>query len=110
MPSGQASPGTPSLATGKGCHPTAQGKKAFFGLIEGVTMKSRSMQSVLLGVLLCMVILLVAGCGAQLGETRAEGSRRHSRVSRINNQAMMSDLDRLMLWDKPSRLTDKRIP
>jgi len=73
-------------------------------------MKSISMRSVVLGLLLCAMIVLSTGCGAQLGETRAEGRRRHSRVSRINNQEMMSDLDRLLLWDKPSRLTDKRIP
>jgi len=73
-------------------------------------MKSISVRSILLGVLLCMMVVWLAGCGAQLGETRAEGSRRHNRVTRINNQEMMSDLDRTFLWDKPSRLTDKRIP
>jgi len=73
-------------------------------------MKSTSARLILLSVLLCMIIVWVAGCGAQLGETRAEGSRRHSRVTRINTQELMSDLDRAFLWDKPSRLTDKRIP
>ncbi len=73
-------------------------------------MKSITLRSALLGILLCITLVLATGCGAQLGETRAEGARRHSRISRINNAELMSDLDRMMLWDKPSRLTDKRIP
>jgi len=32
------------------------------------------------------------------------------RALRINRQEMMADLDMLMLLDKPSKLTDKRIP
>jgi hypothetical protein len=47
---------------------------------------------------------------AQLGETEAEGNRRHRRVFRIDQSELMSDLDRFMLLDEPSRLTDKRIP
>ncbi len=64
----------------------------------------------ILGLLLCVMTVIGLGCGAQLGETVAEGRRRHSRNTRINNATMMSDLDRMFLWDKPSRLTDKRIP
>ena len=69
----------------------------------------------------CKVILVVAflvlvftpfGCSSfsQPGETTAEGSRRHDRVARINQQEMMADLDKTLLFDKPSKLTDKRIP
>ena len=47
---------------------------------------------------------------AQLGETEAEGRRRHLRNARINRQEMMGDIDRALLLDKPSKLTDKRIP
>ena len=46
----------------------------------------------------------------QLGETEAEGNRRHRRVFRTNRQEMMADIDRVLLIDQPSRLTDKRIP
>ncbi|UCG47844.1 MAG: hypothetical protein JSU94_20495 [Phycisphaerales bacterium] len=88
-----------------------------------------------LAALLCVCVCLPFGCGAdqlgerraegtevivrmapsesfmdQLGETRAEGSRRHRRVLRINRQEMMADIDRLLLLDRPSKLTDKRIP
>jgi hypothetical protein len=47
---------------------------------------------------------------AQLGETEAEAHRRHLRVSRINRQQLMDDIDKVLLLDKPSKLTDKRIP
>jgi len=89
-----------------------------------------------LAVVLCALVFLLTGCGyfvkadrsldqlaadvwtmgsepeayAQPGETEAEGRRRHLRNERINRQAMMRDLDRIMLTDQPSRLTDKRIP
>jgi len=47
---------------------------------------------------------------AQLGETEAEGRRRHARNARISQETLMRDLDRIMLTDRPSKLTDKRIP
>ena len=75
-------------------------------------MKSVSMCKVILVVVLCALFLVPLGCRSydQLGETAAEGHRRHKRVLRINRQEMMGDLGMLMLLDKPSKLTDKRIP
>ncbi len=75
-------------------------------------MKSVSMCKVILVVVLCALFLVPLGCRSydQLGETAAEGHRRHKRTLRINRQEMMNDLDMLMLLDKPSKLTDKRIP
>ena len=75
-------------------------------------MKSVSMCKVILVVVLCALFLVPLGCRSydQLGETAAEGHRRHKRALRINRQEMMEDLDMLMLLDKPSKLTDKRIP
>jgi hypothetical protein len=75
-------------------------------------MKSVSMCKVILVVVLCALFLVPLGCKSyeQLGETAAEGRRRHERTARINRQEMMADLDMLMLLDKPSKLTDKRIP
>jgi hypothetical protein len=69
----------------------------------------------------CKVVLVAAflvlvfmplGCSSfsQPGETAAEGSRRHDRVARINQQEMMADIDKTLMLDKPSKLTDKRIP
>lgn len=75
-------------------------------------MKSVSVCKVILVVVLCALFLVPFGCKSydQLGETVAEGRRRHKRVLRINRQEMMYDLDAVMLLDKPSKLTDKRIP
>ncbi len=62
--------------------------------------------------LLCGLVFWLGGCRSyeQLGETTAEGHRRHLRTIRINRQEMMGDIDRAMLLDEPSKLTDKRIP
>jgi hypothetical protein len=65
---------------------------------------------VVLAVVLFALLILPCGCSKQLGETVAEGQRRHRRVLRINHQEMMEDIDRVLLLDQPSRLTDKRVP
>jgi hypothetical protein len=60
---------------------------------------------------LCLCAGLLAGCTTQQpGETAREVSRRHHRVGRLNGQMMWADIDRALLLDKPSMLTDKRIP
>jgi len=58
------------------------------------------------------LLLLPCGCSsyAQMGETEAEGRRRHIRNARVNRQQMMEDIDSVMLYDKPSKLSKKRIP
>lgn len=77
--------------------------------------------SVVLMVMLCALILSLSGCSwcpapfgskgcEQLGETKAEGHRRHLRNARINHQQMNSDIDRVMLFDKPVKTTPMRIP
>jgi hypothetical protein len=65
----------------------------------------------ILGVLLCALALWLAGCGylAQPGETIAEGHRRHLRNLSINQQNLMHDIDRALLLDQPSKLSDRRI-
>ena len=74
-------------------------------------MKSVSVRKVVLAIVLAVLVLLPFGCNtAQLGETEAEGNRRHRRVHRINQSELMADIDKFMLFDEPSRLTDKRIP
>ena len=82
------------------------------GFKEGIMMKNVSVCKVILVVVLCVLFLVPLGCRSydQLGETTAEGRRRHKRALRINQQEMMADLDMLMLLDKPSKLTNKRIP
>jgi len=75
-------------------------------------MKCVSMCKVILVIVLCALFFVPLGCKSyeQMGETTAEGHRRHERTLRINRQEMMADLDAIMLLDKPSTLTDKRIP
>jgi hypothetical protein len=66
----------------------------------------------ILGILLSVLLFCFAGCGysAQPGETVAEGHRRHLRNLSINEQAMIEDIDAALLFDRPSRLSEKRIP
>lgn len=74
--------------------------------------KSRILSLFTFAVIFCGAIFLLCGCSSyeQPGETAAEGSRRHERVLRINRQEMMTDVDRSLLLDQPSKLTDLRIP
>lgn len=98
--------------------------------------KKNSKFNLVLSIILCALVFWLSGCGyfvkvdafldqlaadvwtlgsdpeahAQLGETEAEGRRRHIRAARINQQELMEDIDRALLLDKPSKLTDKRIP
>jgi hypothetical protein len=75
-------------------------------------MKSVSAWKVIQIVILCALFLAPLGCRSynQMGETAAEGDRRHKRVLRLNNNEMMEDFDKFMLLDRPSKLTDMRIP
>jgi hypothetical protein len=81
-------------------------------LKKGKVMKNISVfvSKLVLAIFLCVLVFLPCGCGQQLGETEAEGSRRHKRVLRIQSQEMREDIDRVLLLDRPSKLTDKRIP
>ncbi len=75
-------------------------------------MKGVSVREVILSIILWALVFLPLGCAFwdQSGETTTEGHRRHKRVLSINRQEMMADVDKFLLLDKPSKLTDKRIP
>jgi len=83
-------------------------------------MMKKAFVPMVLSVILCFVVFSISGCFcippvggkgcAQIGETEAEGHRRHLRNARINHQQMLEDIDTFMLYDKPSTLTDKRLP
>jgi hypothetical protein len=45
-----------------------------------------------------------------MGETKAEAHRRHSRTLRLNTQQIGDDIDMVLMLDKPSGLTDRRLP
>ena len=72
---------------------------------------SVSVCKVILVVALLVLVFMPFGCSSfsQPGETAAEGHRRHHRVARINQQEMIADIDKVLLLDKPSKLTDRRI-
>jgi hypothetical protein len=57
-------------------------------------------------------VFMPLGCSSlsQPGQTAAEGSRKHHRIARLNQQEMMSDIDAVLMLDEPSRLSDQRIP
>ena len=76
---------------------------------EGKMMK-KTFVSIILGVVLYGLACWLTGCSTeQPGETTAEGHRRHLRNIRLNQQEMMEDVDKVLLFDKPSRLTDKTV-
>ncbi len=77
-----------------------------------IMLHTELLRSAALTVILGALLSLACGCSSyeQPGETAAEGRRRHERVDRINRQELMADIDRFLLLDKPSKLTDKRIP
>jgi len=72
-------------------------------------MMKKTSVSMILGIFLFALVFWLNGC-SQPGETTAEGHRRHIRNVRINQQEMNQDIDKALLLDKPSKLSDKRVP
>ena len=74
--------------------------------------RSGSVRSGLIGLCLFALILIAGGCGAyhQPGETASERARRQDRLTRLNMNAMMQDIDKVFLLDEPSGLTENRVP
>ncbi|MGB7581665.1 MAG: hypothetical protein WBL85_04365 [Sedimentisphaerales bacterium] len=74
-------------------------------------MKNRIVVS-LLGVALLTLATMSMGCGLfdQQGKTADEVNRDHMRMLRVNHEQMMEDIDRALLLDKPSTLTEKQLP
>jgi hypothetical protein len=62
-----------------------------------------------LAVALVALVFVCFGC-SQPGETEAQGDQRHLRNLRINQQELMEDIDKTLLYDEPSKLTDRRVP
>jgi len=74
-------------------------------------MKNRIVVS-LLGVALLTLATMSTGCGLfdQQGRTADEVHRDHLRMLRVNHEQMMEDIDRTLLVDKPSNLSEKKLP
>lgn len=68
--------------------------------------------AVAFGLVFLGICLLLVGCGpyAGLGETSAERGLRHKRVFRVNLGEMYEDIDRVLMLDRPSGLTENRLP
>lgn len=75
-------------------------------MMKGTTLIGR----VILGVVLCVMVFCLCGCWEQMGETTAEGSMRHQRKLRLDRQGLAEDVDVFWLMDKPSKLSERRIP
>ncbi len=61
--------------------------------------------------IICVLALWLVGCGElwhQPGEITDEGHRRHLRNLSVNQQNLGGDIDRALLADKPSTLTQRR--
>lgn len=54
--------------------------------------------------------LFLSGCGRNLGQTTSESNRNLNRTLQTNMQELKEDFDKVMLLDKPSTLSEKRIP
>lgn len=87
------------------------------GNLRIITIKEKMMKrvsAVVFKIILAIILFVFLPCSCrsyeQMGETAAEGHRRHERNYRIQQQQMMADLDKVLHLDKPSKLTDKRIP
>ena len=80
---------------------------------RGQGMSRFNLRALALALILCVLVVLSSGCASGWnypGETAAEGGRRHKRVVRNNFEQMRSDIDMVLLLDRPSNLTDKRLP
>jgi hypothetical protein len=87
-------------------------KNAFVRTISGIVGDAKRSSFLQLAILFCTLLFWLGGCALleQPGETAAKGHRRHLRNLSVNQQNMISDIDRALLADRPSRLADKRIP
>jgi len=79
-----------------------------------MTKRSAIVFNAFANLIVCIMLLWLAGCKpahfAQPGETAAEGNRRHLRNLSVNQQGLSGDIDRTLLFDKPSQASPLRIP
>ncbi len=60
-------------------------------------------------ILAVIFAVLLGGCGAGTGQTRAEVGRAHQNVSKVGQKQLNDDLNSLFHADRPSRLSEKYI-
>ena len=76
--------------------------------LKGNVMKQKILLTVVTGILLVGFTIVFSGC-AQPGKTAADIRREHIRTMRINNQQMADDLETVLNYDEPSKLSSLRI-
>ena len=71
-----------------------------------------NLRALALAFVLGVLVLSTSGCmnWTTPGETSAESRRRRERILRANTQAMVSDTEAVLMLDRPSKLTDRRLP
>jgi hypothetical protein len=71
-------------------------------------------RTLVLALALLAMMVMSWGCSSMHhpypGESWAEANRRHKRVLRLNSQGLLADIDAALLMDRPSHLTDQRLP
>ena len=68
-------------------------------------------RKVILVIFLSALFLMPLGCSLeQLGESSAEGTRRHYRILRLSQPTLVTDIDQALFMDRPNKLTERRIP
>lgn len=62
--------------------------------------------------LVLVFALALGGCShyAKPGETASERGLRHRSVFRVNGSQMMDDIDKVLMLDRPSGLSEYRLP
>lgn len=75
-------------------------------------MVALNLRALALAFILGVLVMSSGGCKswATPGETAAEASRRHKRILRVNSQDMLSDIEMVFMMDRPSHLSDQRLP
>jgi len=75
-------------------------------------MKALNLRTLVLAVILGVLVLSTWGCKSWRtpGETSAEARRRRDRIVRANSEQMVSDMEAVLMLDRPSKLSDRRLP
>ena len=61
---------------------------------------------------LCLFVvfaMILTGCGATAGETRAEADRRRSHIMKTNWSLVQDDIDAILMLDKPTKTSEKLV-
>ncbi|MBN1795393.1 MAG: hypothetical protein JW804_01855 [Sedimentisphaerales bacterium] len=71
----------------------------------------RTLISVTLFLLLVSFAISMSGCAKeQMGETVAEGHRRHVRLMRLQRQQMWEDIDAFLMLERATRTCERSVP